>query len=566
MKQKLLYVLALVMMVMASSCEDPQYVAPTANRQGITSISALFPTTGSVYDGQELAKLDLGDVTELPERLVIPVPYFFPKTSDNETDKYMNNVRVQVELAPNCFIEPKITVLDLTKENEFTFTDPQGNSKKIIITGERVKSSDCELNAFSILEPEITGIIDKTAQTVSLISSDDLSAALASYDVSAHAYMVPDPSKEVLNYNEEVKLRVYAHDGVTYKEYKVFKDEPQKMSSGMNALEPLFSIDPVSMLGVSAFDVDAGPTLAYVKGKLVVCDGLGDAPVYANALTGAKLGNINLGSAVAGSVTNDEAEHLIIVNKAQGGEAVSIYTTTSVETAPELFYQFDNPTTLPCGSKIKVMGNLDTEALIVMPCEGVSGVTTSSSVIYITVQGGAVVSCDVADLSAAGLSWDSANVNTAGMAAVSTNFADGLLWSKYGGTFCHVTSAGVFGNFANDTSGWGLNANCIDSKSFNNQRYAALFVVSHFPAWGMGPEIYVYNITDMSKFAGTAAWDLECLIYSETYASWTQSASYSIASGDVVLAPTADGYKFYVFGIDHNSQLLSGYVADCIQR
>ena len=54
MKKNILYLLALVMMVATSSCEDPQYVAPTADRQGLTSLTAIF-TSGPFVD-QEMAR------------------------------------------------------------------------------------------------------------------------------------------------------------------------------------------------------------------------------------------------------------------------------------------------------------------------------------------------------------------------------------------------------------------------------------------------------------------------------------------------------------------------------
>ena len=47
---------------------------------------------------------------------------------------------------------------------------------------------------------------------------------------------------------------------------------------------------------------------------------------------------------------------------------------------------------------------------------------------------------------------------------------------------------------------------------------------------------------------------------------WYQAGDYSIASGDVVIAPSADGYKLYIYYYDHNSQAFGGYVADCIKR
>ena len=105
--------------ILATACHDPEYVKPTADRQGFTSLTAIF-TSGAFVD-QQMAKLTIGD--EMPERLVIPVPWFFPETSDDETTPYMTKVRLQAELQENCFISPALTIVDLTKENWYTYTD-----------------------------------------------------------------------------------------------------------------------------------------------------------------------------------------------------------------------------------------------------------------------------------------------------------------------------------------------------------------------------------------------------------------------------------------------------------
>ena len=564
MKKNILYLLALVMLVATSSCEDPKYVAPTADRQGLTSLTAIF--TSGPFVNQEMARLEIGE--EMPDRLVIPVPWFYPITSDDETTPYMNKVRVQAALAPNCFIEPALTILDLTQDNHFVYTDAEGNKKNIVITGERVKSNACELLSFSVIEPALNGIIDNAQTKVSLISADDLSAVMASYEVSAHATISPDPAVEAVNINEPLTLTVTAHDGVTTAEYIVLKEVPEKIESGFvkESIEQLFNMDPVSNLGLPAFDQLVGPSLAALQGKVVICLGDGSTPVYVNGLTGVKMGEINLGSAVAGSVTNDEAENLLIVNKAAGNETVNIYRTASVTEAPTLFYSFANPSSFPVGAKMKVIGNIDTEAVIMFTHEGIDGTASSNLVTALVVQGGAVVATETKELP--GLGWGSAPVNTATVVAASaTDLNAGCFVSYYGynniGWF--NTDGTVVGQYPSDSTGWGLNPNCLDSKRFNNVNYMALFVVSHFPAWGMGPQLYLYNVNDKSKFTGTAAWDLACLEHANNAITWYQSASYSVASGDVVIAPSADGFKLYIYYYDHNSQVFGAYVADCIK-
>lgn len=564
MKKNLLYILAVVLIAVSfSSCEDPQYVRPTADRQGLTSLTAIY-TSGQFTD-QEMARLNLDET--LPDRLVIQVPWYHP-ISDEENAPYITKVRVQAALAPNCFISPALTVLDLTKENQFVYTDAHGNSKNIIITGELVKSSACELIAFSLDNPAISGIINKTAKTVSLISAEDLSSATASFELSPHATISPDPSKTPLNYNEPVKLTVTADDGVSKTEYTVLKEVPEKIDFGFNksSVELLFNFDPVTSLGMPDNTSEIGPTIAALGGKLVICKGDGSVPDYINGVTGAKIGQINLGAAEAGAVTNDAAEHLLIVNHAQSKGTVNIYRTNSVTEAPVLFHTFQNPSSCPVGSEIKVNGNIDGDALIVLNIEGVSGVTSANDIVVIRVEGGVVTSTTTQKLGS--FDWGASPVNSAGIAARTTNPADGFFYSKYSSTFSFISGSGeVSGNFvSNDDNAWGINANNLDAKAFNNQQYVALFVVSHFPSWGIGPRLYLYNVTDMAKFTGTDINNLDCLELAYGEIVWFQKGTNGIASGDVCMAPSADGYKLYIYYYDHNSQVVGGYVMDCIKH
>lgn len=175
---------------MLSACHEPEYVLPTADRQGLSSLTAIF-TSGPFVD-QEMAKLSISE-DETSDRYVIQVPWYYPETSDDETAQYMSKVRVRAELQPNCNIEPGLGILDLTQENYFTYTNAQGVQRKICITGERVKSNKCELLAFSINEPVVAGVVNKGAKKVALITPDDLSACLAEAQVSPPCHHLARP-------------------------------------------------------------------------------------------------------------------------------------------------------------------------------------------------------------------------------------------------------------------------------------------------------------------------------------------------------------------------------------
>lgn len=329
--------------------------------------------------------------------------------------------------------------------------------------------------------------------------------------------------------------------------------------SSFRSADKLFHLHTTE-LGISTYDNANLPTLAVLEGNLIVCEGDGSNKLSAfNGTTGAFLGSVTLEGISCGSITNDAAGNLLIVNKAAAGEDVKIYSTNSINTMPELLISFKNDTDLPCGIKMTANGDIDGQAVIALPLEGVAGVTTSTRVQVVTINGGTATAA-VQDLNGAVAGW-SAGANMAGFATRSNDLADGFFSSAYGTTFCYVSAAGeVSGNFSNDTTGWGLNPNFMDSKLFNDHKYLALFVESHFPAWGMGPEFYLYDVTDMANFTGTAVNDLACLVYSDDDENYFQSGGTSTPWACVVLYPDEANKRLYAYALAHNSETLYGYL------
>ena len=71
---KKILLLTITILALFSSCQKPEYVEPTVERQGITSLTAYF--TSGTYVDQALARLDVTDPDA--DVYVIPVPWFFP--------------------------------------------------------------------------------------------------------------------------------------------------------------------------------------------------------------------------------------------------------------------------------------------------------------------------------------------------------------------------------------------------------------------------------------------------------------------------------------------------------
>ena len=579
MKKTLLLLVAAA--VFATACHQPEFVEPTAARQGITSLAAYFAF--GPFEGQEMGRLEISDPEA--DRYEIPIPWYFPESSDDITTPYMMKVRVRASLQPNCKIEPPLTVLDLTEENHFTYTDATGASHGIIITGKRVKSDKCEIISFALKQPQLSGMVDKTARKVSLITAKDLSVAEATVTLSAHATISPDPG-EPHNYNEGFTFTVTADDGVTKAEYLVVKDIPEKIDYGVNATsaETLFNLDPSSGMGLPGYKAVANVSMGVIDSDLIVNMGDGSTPRYYNKIVGTYGGEIKIGSAVpTGAIASDEMDHLLICNLAESGEQFTIWKTSSVKQAPEVLLSFKNEEDIQLGLEMKVIGNIEDEAAISVTYPGLAGVTQSGRFRSIHIVGGEVVSNELKDVSGAGFLWGSGSSgSTCVPAASATNDAgwyscvysdNQLTWFKPDLTIGKQLNG--YGDGTDDVQGGGTyvdsntSPNNLDTKGFNHARYLALFVSNHFPKWWPGPQLYVYDITSGS-LQGDNIWNSPGLVFSKPF---MYNLQYNTgghdgngACGDVILAPSADGYMLYIYYYDHYSQMLGGYSLDCIKR
>ena len=82
----------------------------------------------------------------------------------------------------------------------------------------------------------------------------------------------------------------------------------------------------------------------------------------------------------------------------------------------------------------------------------------------------------------------------------------------------------------------------------------------------MGPQLYLYNVNDKTQLTGSDVASAPCLVLANQNIEWYQQADAGVASGDVLIAPTADGFKFYLYYYDHNSGVIGAYAADCIAQ
>ncbi len=577
MKKYLSIMIAVV--VGLSACHKPEYIPSSADRQGLTSLTAIL--VDGPYAGQELARFTITD----PEAslLEIPIPYYYPESSNDETLIYMMKLRVQAELQPNFTISPKLGVLDLTEVNTFTLTDPTGKSREIQITGKRVKPASCALLSLMVEEVKTSGVVYEADSKILIPYLEDLSAVHVTCQVSPHATITSINGKKYdaktkYNLNTGATLTVTAANGTDSKTYQIAQGIPTLLSSGLReaSIALLSNVDPVSMVGLPDYTNLCYVSLAGIGSQILVGIGEGRAPFIVDAFTGAKKGEMVLGSAVADAITNDDAGHVLLCNVAQGGavaETVNIWTTDSPTTAPALWHSFVNPCMFPIGHRMKVLGDITKEAVIVFTAEGIAGVSTTAEMAWLKVENGAVTGMYTKDFAPLGLGWGAAPVNFATVVPASvTPDKDGWFVDYYEGNsdpsvahgnddcyILHYFDGKDRDKWVELVGNWAVNPNCLDVKTFNGARYMALFAVSHFPEWDIRPRLHFYDVTDPSS--------ARVMLANDSISIFQKGATDSEvgAAGDVVLVPSADGYRLYVYYYDHHAQALGAYVADCFE-
>ena len=558
---KKLYYLLMVSIFVVASCQEPQYIEPTADRAGITSLTARFTSTSEKYEGAVLAKLNVEDPDV--NEFIIPVPWFYPEESTDPTSIHMTRVRLEAELAPNCRIDPPLAMVDLSEENYYTFTNAQGESRQIMITGKRTKSAKCNLMTFTLTKPyQIEGFINEETHEVYLFTTDDLDGFSAEATVCAHATLQTDLSVKK-NYNNEQEVTVMAQDEKTTCTYKIVKKYPNKIPYGFRAASArqLFNLDPVSRLGFPEAKETVYSSLAYADGKLVISLANGTAPIYCDPLTGLKLGEMNVGGVDVAAITNDEGGNILVSTHAESQGTVTLYKTKSVSAAPEQFHSFVNDSDVPVGYNLKVNGNIDQDAVIVIAHEGIDGVTATSKYTKIVITGGQVVSTEIIDLSGLGLAWGSAPVHGAKVVPVSNKPESGVMLCYYSDNIIHYVADGKIvasRSLEGDGVTSNYNTNVMEAKSFNNAPYVIHMVSSHFPMWGIEPQIRIWDASDPKAFKDADP------IMEHHSAEWFQTGYQGCAAADVIMGASADGFKVYIYYWDHNASVIAGFVADCI--
>ena len=545
------------LLTILSGCHEPEELIPSVSADGINSITATFEDGTGGFKGY---------ITEGSDEIIIPIPYYFPESSDNQiTESQITKMRVTANLDDNVIISPALLFMDLTKENVITLTDQVKAQKQYKIKGEIRKSDACILEEFKLPSLGLTGVINVETKTISLVAIEQLEPALAEITMSYHASISPDPRTEALNYNNDVELTVTAHDGVTSNVYTVKKEVPSKLTYGIRpgSAKLMFAKTLKAELEITADNLTGGIA---ATGDYVILNTRNAGSVYINAKTGEKVGEINLGD-ITGSLTNfyntaDANGNVLICNLAPNAGSFKIWKLTSVNSTPELMIEWDGGVAV--GRKFSIKGSIDGDAIITAPI-----LAAGQKFARWTITGGVLASQtpDIVTMSGLTKGW---TTNCDIVQTSNTDVTSDYFVASYSdNTFAWVDGVTNTVSKKLDVISTNYIPNAVDYIAFNNAKYVTLNWVNSF-SWGSADAVWLLDVSDNTNFAGnletktckSVVWECDRNVYGGK--SVTPAVVNGNGTGDVALRVSEDGYYLYLYFMFTNGYVV-GYQFDCIE-
>ncbi len=559
-----IFAIILSTLLSVAGCHKPDELLPPVARNGINSITVSFA------DGTgEFTTV----IQEGGSEIIVNIPYYFPENSMNQvTENMIKKVKAKANLDDNVVIEPALLFLDLTKSTTITVIDQKKERKQYTIRGNIKKSNACAITDFQLPDYGLSGVINEAEDMIYLVSADDLSdPVLAEVSISFHATISPDPGNTVLDYNQDQQFTVTAHDGVSSKTYTVKKAIPEKIPYGIRSGSGrlLFAKRLAADLAIAP-GVTRGISLS---GNYLVLNSSGHNSTYLNALTGEKVGEIDLGS-IKGAETNyyatsDDEGNILICNRASSGTTFNIWKINSVTGTPEVLINYSTSNNM--GNRFSVNGSVDGDAIITAPFRGttarfarwkISGGILQSSTPELLTIGGLGVS--IAGETAGSATWNNSCdiISTSSTNAAADYFiyaSSNYLSLIYGATNQRRPDSRVHFNNNN------FLANSIDLEEFNNATYAAIDW-TNAQTFGGGNRVFLLDATDPSKLSGNleVTGAVEPLVWRSENTFGARDLGVQGSSSDVYMRVSDNGYYLYLYFMFTDGYVV-GYQFDCIK-
>lgn len=556
MNNKILIAFLAAFFAILSGCQTPDELLPSVSRNGVNSIVATFEDGTGEFTGIVSAESN---------EIIIPVPFYFPESSNNEVSvSQLSRMRMKANLDDNVTLSPSLLYMDLTKDNVITITDQRKQRKEYIVRAEIRKSNKNLIEEFKVPSLGLTGIINEADQTISLIAIGDLEPATAEVKLSYHATISPDPTTTALDFDDPIEFTITAHDGVSQRVYTVKKAVPAKLPYGIRAgsAKLMFAKKLKADVGISVDNLTGG--IAVTK-DYVVLNTRNANSVYIDAKTGANVGEIDLG-AIKGSLTNfystaDDDGNILVCNLSPNAGSFKVWKLASVSSAPEQIIDWNGGQAV--GRKLSIQGSLSGDAIITAPI-----LAAGQKIARWTVVGGVLTSQTPEIVTMTGLTkgW---TTNADAVYTSNTDVTSDYFVASYSdNTFAWVNGTTNEVRSKLDPISTNYIPNAVDYLRFNNANYATVNWVNSF-TWGSADGVWLLDVTNIGNFAGNLETRTSTAVVWEaprdTYGAKavTPVVANGNGTGDVALRVSEDGYYLYLYFMFTNGYVV-GYQFDCI--
>ncbi len=555
MKKFYRYILsALLFSVAFTACQKPEYVQPN-NQADITDFYATL-------DGEGRDRIFESTISN--DTVYVNIDYYYPINSDNEVD--LTKLLLRASLPIDSRIEPSLEgFVDLTNPLKVKIIAGNGDTKEYVIVANKKGNTDL-ISAKLTYEDavgvtqELDAIIIGKDVNFSIIPGTVMNNARVTYELNRHA------SGSIANGGSidlaSPKTFVVSSAGNAKTEFKMQAVEAKKLAKGIRpgSAKILFAKKLKGDIGIAVDNVTGGIA---ATSQYVVINTRNENSVVLNALTGARVGEIELGD-IRGNLRNfystaDDGGNILVNNLTPNdGNAFNIWKISNINSTPSVLISWDAAGS-SYGRKISVIGDVSKNAIITAP---LFGLASQNTVARWEIVNGVVKSQQptIVTLSGFNWSWNNADVvytnpNDVNSDYFAIGYAGNKLTKMNGAT--NTVSAQFDGLDANFIS------NAVDYIEFNNAKYVAFTHLNSF-TWGSADEAFLIDadgaISGNVSTASSLVWSAPKNTYGALAAQGPANAN---ATADIALTKSSNGYFMYMYFMFTNGYVV-GVQFDCV--
>ncbi|WP_407427941.1 DUF5018 domain-containing protein [Arcticibacter sp.] len=550
---KILFTVSIIAVLLG--CEKPDYITP--NDQ--TDILKVYASVEDEPAKETFSSRIVGDT------IFLDVDYYYPINSDNEVD--LSKLLLYAQIPQNAKITPALRgFTDLSSPIKVKITGGGGSDKEYIIKANKrgntdVLSAKLEFDDINGDVVESTAIIIGNDLNFSVVPGTIMRNPRVTYSLNRHA-QGSFVNGSTVNLDQPLTFTVTSV-GNAKKDYTMKVVEAKKLPRGIRegSAKVMFAKRMKGDLGITTENLASGLALS---GKYLVVNIAGQRSIYLDALTGQKVGDVDLsisGVLHNNNVTSDDAGNILVCNYSWGGgDVFKVYKKSSVSGALEPF--ISAPLFNSFGEKISVAGDITKDAIITSPLVGIG---ESNWFARWQVKNGVVVSQDpeVVNLSPS-YKWNWSNADV--IHTSSTDIAASYYVTGYSTNRLAKINGSTNGLLEQNTA-LDLNfiSNSVDYMEFNNAKFVTYNYVNSQP-WGSADQVFLLNAE--SPLVGNPSTGSSLgLIWSPAaglYGAAAAGGSYnSSGKGDVIMGVSENGYYMYLYFMFTNGYVV-GVQFDCV--